>query len=57
MRVKQDLPLSLLFRLDIRFIQAVFPIIVGRIFMVTQVKVGDKAPDFTLPDIDMKPRA
>jgi glutaredoxin-dependent peroxiredoxin len=25
--------------------------------MVTQVKVGDKAPDFTLPDIDMKPRS
>ena len=25
--------------------------------MVTQVKVGDKAPDFTLPDEDMKPRS
>ncbi len=25
--------------------------------MVNQVKVGDKAPDFTLPDIDMKPRS
>ncbi len=25
--------------------------------MVTQVKVGDKAPDFTLPDIDMKPQS
>jgi peroxiredoxin len=25
--------------------------------MVTKVKVGDKAPDFTLPDIDMKPRS
>jgi peroxiredoxin len=25
--------------------------------MVNQIKVGDKAPDFTLPDIDMKPRS
>ena len=25
--------------------------------MATNVKVGDKAPDFTLPDIDMKPRS
>lgn len=25
--------------------------------MVNQVKVGDKAPDFTLPDVDMKPRS
>jgi peroxiredoxin len=25
--------------------------------MVTTVKVGDKAPDFTLPDIDMNPRS
>ena len=24
--------------------------------MVNQIKVGDKAPDFTLPDVDMKPR-
>jgi glutaredoxin-dependent peroxiredoxin len=25
--------------------------------MVSQVQVGDKAPDFTLPDVDMKPRS
>jgi peroxiredoxin len=25
--------------------------------MVNQIKVGDKAPDFTLPDVDMKPRS
>ncbi len=25
--------------------------------MINQVKVGDKAPDFTLPDTDMKPRS
>ena len=25
--------------------------------MAINVKVGDKAPDFTLPDIDMKPRS
>jgi glutaredoxin-dependent peroxiredoxin len=25
--------------------------------MVNQIKVGDKAPDFTLPDADMKPRS
>ncbi len=25
--------------------------------MANNVKVGDKAPDFTLPDIDMKPRS
>jgi len=25
--------------------------------MVNQVKVGDKAPDFILPDIDLKPRS
>ena len=25
--------------------------------MVNQIKVGDKAPDFKLPDIDMKPRS
>jgi peroxiredoxin len=25
--------------------------------MVNQIKVGDKAPDFILPDIDMKPRS
>ena len=25
--------------------------------MVTQIKVGDKAPDFTLPDVDMNPRS
>jgi peroxiredoxin len=25
--------------------------------MVNEVKVGDKAPDFTLPDMDMKPRS
>ena len=25
--------------------------------MVNQVKVGDKSPDFTLPDVDMKPRS
>ena len=25
--------------------------------MVNQVKVGDKAPDFTLPDVELKPRS
>ena len=25
--------------------------------MVNQIKVGDKAPDFTLPDVDLKPRS
>jgi peroxiredoxin len=25
--------------------------------MVNKLKVGDKAPDFTLPDVDMKPRS
>jgi peroxiredoxin len=25
--------------------------------MVNQIKVGDKVPDFTLPDVDMKPRS
>jgi glutaredoxin-dependent peroxiredoxin len=25
--------------------------------MVNQIKVGDKAPDFTLPDTDLKPRS
>jgi glutaredoxin-dependent peroxiredoxin len=25
--------------------------------MVNQIKIGDKAPDFTLPDIDLKPRS
>ena len=25
--------------------------------MSTKIKVGDKAPDFTLPDIDLKPRS
>ena len=25
--------------------------------MVNQIKVGDKAPDFTLPDVDKKPRS
>ena len=25
--------------------------------MVNEIKVGDKAPDFTLPDVDMKPRS
>ena len=25
--------------------------------MVNQIKVGDKAPDFTLPDIDLKPKS
>ncbi|MGD0644354.1 MAG: peroxiredoxin [Candidatus Bathyarchaeia archaeon] len=25
--------------------------------MVSQIKVGDKAPDFTLPDVDLKPRS
>ena len=24
---------------------------------MVNVKVGDKAPDFTLPDVDMKPRS
>jgi len=25
--------------------------------MVSQIKVGDKAPNFTLPDVDLKPRS
>jgi peroxiredoxin len=25
--------------------------------MVNQIKVGDKAPDFTLPDVDLKSRS
>ncbi len=25
--------------------------------MVNEIKVGEKAPDFTLPDVDMKPRS
>ncbi len=25
--------------------------------MLNKIKVGDKAPDFTLPDIDKKPRS
>ena len=25
--------------------------------MSSKIKVGDKAPDFTLPDTDMKPRS
>jgi glutaredoxin-dependent peroxiredoxin len=25
--------------------------------MVNQIKVGDKAPDFTLPDVDLQPRS
>ena len=25
--------------------------------MANQIRVGDKAPDFTLPDVDMKPRS
>ena len=25
--------------------------------MVNQIRVGDKAPDFTLPDVDLKPRS
>ena len=24
---------------------------------MVNIKVGDKAPDFTLPDVDMKPRS
>jgi glutaredoxin-dependent peroxiredoxin len=24
--------------------------------MVNQIKIGDKAPDFTMPDVDLKPR-
>jgi peroxiredoxin len=25
--------------------------------MVSKINVGDKAPDFTLPDVDLKPRS
>lgn len=25
--------------------------------MVNQIKIGDKAPDFTLPDVDLKPKS
>ena len=27
------------------------------IFIITKIKVGDKAPDFTLADVDLKPRS
>ncbi len=33
-----------------------FPVL-RTVFLINQVKVGDKAPDFTLPDTDMKPRS
>jgi cytochrome oxidase Cu insertion factor (SCO1/SenC/PrrC family) len=26
----------------------------GTLFMAAQIKVGEKAPDFTLPDVDLK---
>ena len=58
MRAKQDLPLCLLFRLSITHLYThSFLFLVELIFMATNLKVGDKAPDFILPDIDMKPRS
>jgi glutaredoxin-dependent peroxiredoxin len=34
-----------------------FVFIARTTFIVNQIKVGDKAPDFTLPDTELKPKS
>jgi glutaredoxin-dependent peroxiredoxin len=57
MRSKQDLPISLHFRLSISHLYWHNFTFLARTVFVVNIRVGDKAPDFTLPDVDMKPRS